>query len=214
MRKANRKRDALAAQRSAEESMASDAVGLESEPPDTPLNPPATWKREEAFLRTGRWCGFTRDPWEPSDLGGSDVQRPLQLYAIDLVNPTSGSGCNKYQRSNRKLLPGCMLYWCLECRMNVGFTVMDHAESVLVPFEMMYTGCKVPPETFQLDNGCNLDQSLRNREPEFFQGTKVYIDEPHYRGHVTCSENYNTCAHSSLVFLLPSFLPCHQYQPL
>lgn len=212
MRKATRKRDTLAAQRKVQEAKASDTAGAESIPLATPLNPPATWKREEAFLRTGRWSGLSREPWEPSELGGSDVQRPLQLYAADLVNPSSKIGCNKYQRSNRKLLPGCMLYWCQDCGRNVGFTVMDHAESVLVPFEMMYTSCKTAPESFQLDNGCNLDQSLRNREPVFFRGMQIYIDEAHYRGHVTCSENYNTRAYYSLIIPY-AILACHLLLP-
>lgn len=130
----------------------------------------------------------------PSDLGGSDIKRQLQLYSVDLASGRQGGGCNKYQRSNRKLVPGCMMYWCQDCGRCVGFSVMDHAESVLVPFEFMYTGCETAPDSFQMDNGCNLDQSVRNREPDFFKAMQVYIDEIHYRGHVTCSENYNTRA--------------------
>lgn len=189
LKRATKRRDAARAAQMHQHTAAASNGG-----PIQQLHPPNTWNREQAFLRMGRWCGFSREPWTSSDLGGSDIKRPLQLYAADLASVSQKGGCNKYKQSNRKLVPGCMLYWCQDCGRCVGFSVMDHAESVLVPFEFMYTGCETAPDSFQLDNGCNLDQSIRNREPEFFKAMQLYIDEAHYRGHVTCSENYNTRA--------------------
>lgn len=163
------------------------------------LRHPRTWSRDESFLRMGRWCGFSREPWTKTELGGSDVRRQLNVYAADLVSAATQKGCNKYQKSHINLLPGIMLYWCSICGRCTGFSVMDTAESVRMPFEFMYTSCETAPEKFQMDNVCNLDQYIRNREPEFFAATELLIDEPHFRGHVTCSENYNTRASNILL---------------
>lgn len=160
--------------------------------PAVPLRHPRTWSREEAFLRRAQWCGLSRRPWRQSEWGGSDVQRPLNAYAADLAGGTTQKGCTKHQRSNMKLVPGCMLYWCTDCGRCVGFSVMDRAESVRVPFEFLYTGSEIAPAKFQMDNVCNADQYFRNREPAFFAGTEMLIDQAHFAGHVTCSENYNT----------------------
>ena len=158
------------------------------------LRHPRTWAREESFLRRGQWCGFSREPWSKSELGGTDLKRQLKCYAADLVSGTTHKGCNKYQHSHINQLPGCMIYWCSLCGRCIGFSVMDSAESVRMPFEFMYTTCATAPDKFQMDNVCNLDQYLRNREPEFFAACELLIDEAHFRGHVTCSANYNTRA--------------------
>ena len=158
------------------------------------LRHPRTWSRDESFMRQARWCGFSREPWTKTELGGSDVRRRLNVYAADLVSAATQKGCNKYQKSHINLVPGIMLYWCSICERCIGFSVMDSAESVRMPFEFMYTSCEAAPEKFQMDNVCNLDQYIRNREPEFFAGTELLIDEAHLRSHVTCSENYNTRA--------------------
>ena len=44
----------------------------------------------------------------------------------------------------------------------------------------------------QQENGCNADQYFRNREAVVFALTRLLIDQIHFSGHVTCSENYNT----------------------
>lgn len=160
------------------------------------LHPPATWGRDETYLRTLTWSGMTPGEWSPSDLGGSDIHRRLRNYAIDHASAGTPKGCSKYQHSNCNLLPGLFLYWCCEpgCGKCIGFSVMESAESVRTPFEFLHTRCDTAPDSYQQDNGCNADQFFRNREPAFFAGTELLIDQPHFAGHVTCSENYSTSA--------------------
>ena len=133
--------------------------------PAGPVRPRILWSREECFLRTGVWCGLSRRPWTRSEHGGSHVQRALSTYVADLVSGTTEKGCTKHKRSNINLVPGCMIYWCSECSRCVGFSVMDRAESVRMPFEFMFTGCESAPAKFQMDNVCNADAYIRNREP-------------------------------------------------
>ena len=153
---------------------------------------------------TGVWSGHFRGIWlaTPHPSGGSDIVRPLRNYAIDFASGGMPKGCIKHQHSNCNLLPGCFLYWCCEpgCSMCIGFSVMKDAESVRTPFEFLYTRGETAPDSYQQDNGCNADQYFRNREPVSFAPTELLIGEPHFRGHKTCSENYNMRAPSQNAF--------------
>ena len=60
------------------------------------------------------------------------------------------------------------------------------------PFDLIYTHMERAPQQFQLDNGCNLHSCALVREASFFADMRVLIDEPHHRGHSSCSINYNT----------------------
>ncbi len=153
---------------------------------------PSSWKEEEAFLRTGTWSGFLQGDWQPSPLGGSDVFRTLRRYAADEQSYGTQAICTKHKPRTKKLIPGCFLFWCKCCSKCVFFSLMGDAESPRTVFEVLYARRAQPPHTFCLDNGCNLHQYLLNREPAFFETMRVFIDEPHYRGHKQCSQAYNT----------------------
>lgn len=124
--------------------------------------------------------------------GGSDVVRQLRNYVADERTMGTSSTCNKSQNRTGKLVPGCMLFWCMECRKCVGFTVMKDAESPRTVMEFLFTRCPEAPSTFQLDNACNLLAFLLNREPGWFRHMQLLIDEPHFHGHTRCSDAYNT----------------------
>lgn len=78
---------------------------------------PADWSEEEAFVRTGSFGAMDNEDWAPSELGGSDFKRRLRNYLADdhCVSRRTES-CTKRQRSTKKLVPGCMVFWCAECR--------------------------------------------------------------------------------------------------
>lgn len=157
---------------------------------------PTSWTEEESFRRTGVWCGMPAGTtWQPSQLGGSHVHRQLRAYAADaykMAKDGSTSTCNKYQVSALKLIAGYMIFWCTCCRKCILFSIMSDAESPRTPFDLLYTHMERPPQQFQLDNGCNLHNFALAREPQYFAGMRVLVDEPHYRGHTNCSTNYNT----------------------
>lgn len=72
------------------------------------------------------------------------------------------------------------------------FGIMRDAESPRTVFDMMYTRLAQLPDYFQLDNGCNFHSFILHRELEHFSAMRVLVDEPHFRGHKNCSDNYNT----------------------
>jgi hypothetical protein len=100
--------------------------------------------------------------------------------------------CNKRQEQHKKLIPGCMMYWCMECRKCVGFNIMADAESPRTVMETLYTRWQSPPKYFCLDNGCNAYNYFLNREPEHFRDMEVFVDEMHWKGHKNCSPAFNT----------------------
>lgn len=165
-----------------------------SRPQPDLARPPQRWSAEETFLRSGVWCGMAPDnPWQPSSLGGSHIYRQLSRYTADERDMGGcASSCNKYQPSMKKLIPGYFFVWCACCRRCTMFSIMRDAESPRTPFDLLYTHMERAPQQFQLDNGCNLHSFALAREPSFFAGMRVLIDEPHYRGHSKCSANYNT----------------------
>jgi len=157
---------------------------------------PEDWGPEEAMLRSGVICGGSGGDGSgnmlKTALGGSHVARRLRQYVADRHNMGGGSTCNKAQRSNIQLIPGLMLFWCLCCRRCVLFAIMPDAESPRTVFDLLYTHFAEPPELFQLDNGCHLHAFITAREPAHFADMRVLIDQTHYKGHVECSEGYNT----------------------
>jgi hypothetical protein len=84
------------------------------------------------------------------------------------------------------------MVWCACCRRCVMFSVMRDSELPRTPFDLVITHMERAPQQFQLDNGCNLHSFALAREPEYFAGMRVLVDEPHYRGHTNCSANYST----------------------
>lgn len=82
----------------------------------------------------GTYSGLFGGDWEPSPLGGSDVQRPLRIYAADYSSSgiSKAGACTKHQRSNMKLIPGCFLFWCMDCGKCVGWNLM-HRYALAVP---------------------------------------------------------------------------------
>lgn len=141
---------------------------------------PVQWSQDEAMYRTGCFMGFSQQ-WSPSELGGSDVIRPLRLYAADTgTSMGTDSTCTKHKRSTIQLAPGIILFWCGKCWKCRGFALMRDAESPRTVFEVLYTRCPNPPVRFTYDNDCNEHHYILNREPEFFANTNFFIDEPHY----------------------------------
>ena len=90
--------------------------------------PPELWSREEAMLRTCSWGGLVQGPWQSNEQGGTDFVRWPRRYQADR-GAERGVQCTKHQKSNMCLLPGVMLYWCMDCRRCLFFHVMDNAES-------------------------------------------------------------------------------------
>lgn len=82
---------------------------------------------------------------------------------------------------------------------------MDDAESPRTPFDLLYTRMPEAPTQFQLDNGCNLQIFLKRRAPAHFANMRILIDEPHFRGHTNCSNNYSTRAPPFVSRCIPSF---------
>ena len=155
--------------------------------------PPESWSRDEAMDRTGHF-GRLGDggQWRPTQLGGSDVVRPLRRYTQDTTPAAVKPSCTKHQVSHRTLLPGCMVFWCMKCRVCRHFNVMHRAESPRHVFEVLLTRCPLAPLRFCFDNGCNVYAYFLNREPEFFKRTRMFVDESHFRGHKNCAPDYNT----------------------
>lgn len=154
---------------------------------------PEQWQRDEAMCRTaafGQLCG--KQPWQPTPLGGSDLQRPLHNYAADGTSDGARASCTKHQVSHINLLPGVMLIWCLDCGICRYFGVMERAESPRHPFEVLYTRCVEAPKRFVFDNGCNVYAYMLNREPAFFQSTRMLVDQMHFRTHTNCAPDYDT----------------------
>jgi len=119
---------------------------------------PERWSREEAFLRTGVYVGGQRD-WQPTENGGSDVVRALNLYGADRVNqhPYAETPCRKRQDYQKpQLVPGIYLLHCAGCGLCVGFQLMITAESPAVPFELLYTRFESLPSVFVADNACHV----------------------------------------------------------
>lgn len=171
--------------------------------------PPQLWQRDEAMCRTaafGQLCGS--QPWRPTPLGGSDLQRPLRSYTADSQPDGSRTSCNKYQVSHINLLPGIMVIWCLDCGICRYFGVMERAESPRHPFEVLYTRCAEAPRRFVFDNGCNVHAYMLNREPAFFQPTRMLIDQVHFRTHTNCAPDFNTGCHlHDTAFANPCCIP-------
>jgi len=167
-----------------------------------PARPPQEWGRTESMMRQGICSEVdpgNRNPpnWEPTALGGNDTVRPLPRYVADAGHQATqareaASSCNKQLKSGRRLSPGIFLIWCQGCSRCVLFQLMGDPESPRTPFNLLLTRWQRSPTQFQLDNGCNLHLFLKRREPEFFAPMRILIDEPHYRGHTNCSENYST----------------------
>lgn len=159
---------------------------------DSMQRSPERWTREEAYYRTGSFKGMGADPWQATALGGSDVCRPLHKYAADEHTFNTARSCQKAQPVMRRLIPGCMFYWCTLCGLCVCFHVMANAESPKTVFDTLYTKWQHAPPSFCMDNGCNVHHYILNREPGFFRDTKIFIDQSHYHGHKDCSAAYNT----------------------
>jgi hypothetical protein len=158
------------------------------------------WRsREEAMLQTGVWTGLAphTPEWQPSDFGSTHVFHRLGRYAQDVSGGSSdgrqhADRCNKHQRSNRKLIPGIMLFWCMGCRKCVMFSIMPDAESPRTVADLLRTHLPAPPQRFQMDNACNLHAFILNREPAYYANTQFLIDDCHWRNHVNCPEAYFT----------------------
>ncbi len=151
------------------------------------------------MLQQGVCSGLGPVPWRQSALGGTDCVRLLPRFAADARGVRSEeSSCNKQQVSGRRLSPGVSLMCCCGCRFCVLFSLMDDAESPRTPFDLLYTRMLAAATQFQLDNGCNLHSFIKARAPAHFADMRMLIDEPHYRGHTNCTQNYNTgVAHAS-----------------
>lgn len=100
--------------------------------------------------------------------------------------------CTKHQEQHKKLIPGCMLYWCIKCRKCRHFNIMADAESPRTVFETLYTRFPEPPPSFCFDNGCNVYNYMLNREPAYFQHMEIFIDKMHFEGHKNCSRCFST----------------------
>ena len=76
--------------------------------------------------------------------------------------------------------------------------MLTEAESPVVVMHALRTRWRRPPRRIVYDNNCNAHHQTLNREPEWFQPTEWYIDEPHYRGHKECAASYNTGLYDSV----------------
>lgn len=164
-------------------------------PLPTGPRPPEFWSITEAMLRTGACSMLRQDGWQPTELGGSDVHRPLGAYVANSSKPATvadAGTCTKNKRNTAVLMPGVLLIWCRECQRCVHFATMRDAESPATVFEVLFTRWQVAPLTVVYDNACNLHNYCLNREPLFFQNTRFLCDEPHWKGHKHCCPAYNS----------------------
>ena len=153
--------------------------------------PAEQWACDEAYLRTGVWSGGQGD-WAPSVLGGSDVKRALQSYRADATSFGTESSCTKHKRSTAKLIPGGLFFWCTECGICPMFGLMADAESPKTVFDLLMTRAEHAPSRVCYDDGCRLVQYALNREPEHFRATQFLIDNPHFKTHANCANEYDT----------------------
>lgn len=161
--------------------------------------PPELWSEDEVMFRTGSYLNLSSShAWEPSPLGGNHVYRRLRNYVADTVSAGTQSSCNKYKQSTVALVPGVILFWCGVCSKCRGFAIMRDAESPRTVFNLIYTHCPEAPKRMTYDNNCKTHNYFENREAEFFKLTEFYIDEPHYKTHKDCCEDYNTGLYSKL----------------
>jgi hypothetical protein len=68
--------------------------------------------------------------------------------------------CIKSYKSSGRLGAGVLLFWCLEHRECIGFTVLRSAESCKDVYEIMSTRANMLPEILVYDNACNLFEVL------------------------------------------------------
>ena len=94
------------------------------------------WSEEEQFVRTGTFCVMDNEDWTSSDLGGSDYKRKLNNNLADNhIASNRTESCNKRQRCTKKLVPGCMLFWCAKCRKcKVSFVQMCNQFIILAQY--------------------------------------------------------------------------------
>lgn len=121
--------------------------------PYCPSNPQAT--PFEVMIRTGSW--FPGNPvirTVPSFMADHVAQmarksksyRKAPMERMAVINKAveehmqrvqmEGTLCTKYKTSFRALTPGIFAVFCVRCRVCVGFEMMSHAESTLVPFRI------------------------------------------------------------------------------
>ena len=107
--------------------------------------------------------------------------------------------CTKNTKGTTRLAPGVFLWWCLDCSLNVGFTVLDSAESAHHAFATLRTRFDKPPSIVVYDNACNLSEYCLNRDPFFFSDTLFLVDALHFSNHVNCSPVYYVKQYRSMV---------------
>ena len=101
-------------------------------------------------------------------------------------NGDDGSGqfvgnCNKHFAHYKAMNNGIIVARCLEHYQNVGWNVMKEPESVDEYFSlllMIYPGLE-HPDTFIIDNPCNLSPYCMYREPAKFMNMDLWTDEWH-----------------------------------
>lgn len=76
-----------------------------------------------------------------------------------------------------------------------GYEVMKDAESVNVPFTILYERFPRAPEMVVFDHACKFHIYTIAREPHFFENCAFKIDRFHWHNHTGCASGYNLDAY-------------------
>lgn len=89
-----------------------------------------------------------------------------QIHDVHLSTRGSESAenCSKAYKSSGYLGAGVVLFWCIQHRECIGFTVLQKAESCQVIYDMLSTRMQKLPKIFVYDNACNLFEVSDNAD--------------------------------------------------
>lgn len=100
--------------------------------------------------------------------------------------------CTKIAKQKNKMGPGVVAFHCLEHGKCFGFIILQDAESPKIMLDTIVSRLPSPPKVIVYDNGCNLQEYILNRFPNFFRDTRVFVDGFHYKSHTNCPSTYDS----------------------
>lgn len=122
-----------------------------------------------------------------------------KLKEVDIGNVSKEECCSKNYKKKGVMAPGVLWFFCGDHHKCVGFVVLDSAESCKIVSEIIITRFPIPPKNIIYDNGCNLEDYVLNRWPDYFKDTAFLIDEFHFKSHNNCAPTYDSGLHSTLI---------------
>lgn len=128
-----------------------------------------------------------------------------KIQQIDISN-RSPSNCLKLTVSDATMMPGVLLFYCLEHQNCIGFVVLPNAEGPRIVYEILATRFETPPEVVIYDNACNLSEYVLNRTPFLFRRTQFLVDEFHFKSHSICAPTFSTGQNPCITDLLNTSL--------